>query len=718
MSKETQLIRSVKGTRDLLPSETHLWQRVEDEARGVFGAYNFREIRTPILEQTALFARSVGEDTDIVTKEMYTFADRDHESLTLRPEATASVVRAYIEHSLYNEGGIQKLYYIGPMFRRERPQKGRYRQFCQIGAEVLGSDHPTIDAEMLEMLVLFLSRLELKDTALLLNSVGCPKCRPEYLKTLRQALDGVKASLCADCQRRAETNPLRVLDCKVEADQPVIAKLPSILDHLGPECRQHFDRVTAELGARGIEYTITPRLVRGLDYYTKTTFEITSGALGAQNALLGGGRYDGLAEMIGGPPTPGIGFSIGEDRLVLAVGEAAQGKPDWAAPPVAAYVAWMGDRTLAPASALARDLRRQGLTAEISYEPAKLKKLMGIASKLGARFAIIVGEAELEKGRYQVKDMTTGQQEEVEPERIVAYLKNGMKPGKHVLRPALGLKERCQQALANALHQHLGHALFDSNGYVRELEHNLVRGVSAGDFERDFEQGAGDELRNKMKAPYSSSALVVNTFSRWRRHPSTLALRRETGFRSLEFEKRCPTGLQGTPPHLDLVAENAQCIVAVESKCTEYLEQKTKPADFSPSYEEISDNRRRSPWFTHMLELTNPNALPSRQYKWLDAAQLIKHYLGLSHENSYQGRRVILLYLYWEPKNWQEFPEFHEHHEEAARFGERVSGDVHVTFQHMSYLELWNDWRTLSTPNWLPDHVRALEERYLVSVPK
>jgi histidyl-tRNA synthetase len=426
MSKEIQFIRSVKGTRDLLPSETQLWQRVEDEARAVLGAYNFGEIRTPILEQTALFARSVGEETDIVTKEMYTFADRDHESLTLRPEATASVVRAYIEHSLYNEGGIQKLYYIGPMFRRERPQKGRYRQFYQIGAEVLGSDHPTIDAEVIEMLMLFLSRLELKNTALLLNSVGCPLCRPEYLRVLGQALEGVKASLCADCQRRAETNPLRVLDCKVEADQPIIAKLPSILDHLGPECRQHFDRVTAELYERGIEYTVTPRLVRGLDYYTKTTFEITSGALGAQNALRGGGRYDGLAEMIGGPPTPGIGFSIGEDRLVLAVDEAAHGKADrahWSASPVAAYIVWMGDRTLAPARQLARELRRQGLSVEIGYEPTKLKKSMGIANRIGARFAVIIGEGELESGRYQVKDMASSKQQQVEPAGLAEYLR-------------------------------------------------------------------------------------------------------------------------------------------------------------------------------------------------------------------------------------------------------------------------------------------------------
>jgi len=421
MTRRAEPIRSVKGTRDLLPGETALWQRVEDEARRVFVAYNFREIRTPVLEPTALFARSVGADTDIVTKEMYTFQDRDNESLTLRPEATASVVRAYIEHGLYNEGGVHKLYYLGPMFRRERPQKGRYRQFYQIGAEVLGSDHPSIDAEFLEMLILFLGRVGLREFALLLNSVGCPKCRAEYVKTLRRALERVKSNLCADCQRRAQTNPLRVLDCKVEADQPVIEKLPHILEHLCPECRQHFDRITGELAQRGVAYEISPRLVRGLDYYTRTTFEVTSNVLGAQNALLGGGRYDGLAEMLGGPPTPGFGVAIGQDRLMLAVEQAAQLK---AGDRLTAYVAWMGDTALQPATRLVQELRRENISAEISYELIKLKKSLGIANKLAARFAIIIGEGELATERYQVKDMTTGQQEEVEPARITSYLKD------------------------------------------------------------------------------------------------------------------------------------------------------------------------------------------------------------------------------------------------------------------------------------------------------
>ena len=420
MTKKTELIPSVKGTRDLLPPETGLWQRVEQEARRTFTAYNFREIRTPVLEHTALFARSVGTDTDIVTKEMYTFQDRDDESLTLRPEATASVVRAYIEHSLFNQGGIHKLYYLGPMFRRERPQKGRYRQFYQIGAEVLGSEHPAIDAEVLEMLVLFLERVGLREFSLLLNSVGCPRCRPEYVKILRQTLAGVKSQLSPDNQRRLETNPLRVLDSKEEADQPIIAKLPRITEYLCPECQQHFDRVKAELNQRGIKHEVTPRLVRGLDYYTRTTFEITSDVLGAQNALLGGGRYDGLSEMLGGPPAPGIGFAIGQDRLMLAVEQAGRLK---ASGELAVYVAWMGEAALAPAAELTRALRLADMAVEVSYESAKLKKSLGVANRLGARFVVIIGEGELASGRYQVKDMQTGEQQEVEPGTIASYLK-------------------------------------------------------------------------------------------------------------------------------------------------------------------------------------------------------------------------------------------------------------------------------------------------------
>jgi histidyl-tRNA synthetase len=413
-------IRSVKGTRDLLPEEIHVWQKVEEEARATFRAYNYMEIRTPVLEQTALFARSVGMDTDIVTKEMFTFEDRDHESLTLRPEATASVVRAYIEHRLFNDGGIHKLFYIGPMFRRERPQKGRYRQFYQMGAEVLGSDEPGTDVDVLEMLhALIVVRLRLHDSRVLLNSVGCPRCRPGYVAALRAALDGVKQSLCVDCQRRAETNPLRVLDCKVEADQPIIATLPTILDYLCAECREHFDAVKQGLDERSIEYHVTPRLVRGLDYYVRTTFEITSGSIGAQNAVAGGGRYDGLSELLGGPPVPGLGFAIGEDRLVLAYGE----KKAESSGSDLIYIAWLEQSSLRPAAELARELRSESLRVELLFHPMKFKKSLALASKLAAQFTIIIGPDEAASGRFAVKNMTTGEQQPVERERIASYLR-------------------------------------------------------------------------------------------------------------------------------------------------------------------------------------------------------------------------------------------------------------------------------------------------------
>ena len=310
--------------RDILPPESALWGEIEQAARELFHAYAYREIRTPLVEPTELFARGVGQDTDIVTKEMYSFEDRDDKSLTLRPEATASVVRAYIEHSLHLVAGVKKLYYMGPMFRRERPQKGRYRQFYQIGAEAIGSDSPTVDAEVLEMLIVLLGRLRLTGFTLWLNSVGCAQCRPPYLAALRSRLAEVRSHLCEDCQRRSETNPLRVLDCKVPEDQPVIESLPTLLDLLCAECRQHFEQLQGYLRDRQIPVTLQPRLVRGLDYYTRTTFEIVHGALGAQNSLLGGGRYDGLSEMLGGPPAPGIGFSIGEDRFVLAMEQQAR----------------------------------------------------------------------------------------------------------------------------------------------------------------------------------------------------------------------------------------------------------------------------------------------------------------------------------------------------------------------------------------------------------
>ncbi|MGH9805345.1 MAG: histidine--tRNA ligase, partial [Candidatus Acidiferrales bacterium] len=318
--------QAVKGTRDILPPESSLWNRVEQTARRVLGAYNYQEIRLPLFEETEVFARSVGADTDIVAKEMYSFEDRDATSVSLRPEATASVVRAYIEHGMHTLPGLVKLYYIGPMFRRERPQKGRYRQFYQIGAEVLGpsdpstslgAGHPAIDAEVIEMVLVFIERCGLKGAELFVNSIGCGECRPKYVALLKNELEKVKSKLGPDSVRRIETNPLRVLDSKLEEEQPVIARLPSILEHLCAACRDHFEKVKQELNDRGIKFALNHRLVRGLDYYMRTTFEITAPGLGAQNAVCGGGRYDGLVELLGGPPTKGIGWALGTDRLVL-----------------------------------------------------------------------------------------------------------------------------------------------------------------------------------------------------------------------------------------------------------------------------------------------------------------------------------------------------------------------------------------------------------------
>src|SRR5580658_6701782 len=353
----TTLIKAVKGTRDLLPPSTEVWNRVEAAARAVFRAYHYGEIRTPIFEETQLFARGVGADTDIVTKEMYTFDDRDEVSLTLRPENTASVIRAYIEHRLDQRPGLQKLYYMGPMFRRERPQKGRYRQFFQIGAEAIGSESPAIDAEVIEMVVEILTRAGLAGFDLLINSVGCANCRPVYIEKLREALTAVAPKLCGDCQRRADTNPLRVLDCKVPEDQLIIDQLPSILDYLCEVCKPHFAAVQQYLTDRHIAFAVKPRLVRGLDYYMRTTFEVVHGSLGAQNSVLGGGRYDGLAESLGSSVhSPGIGFSIGEDRLVMTVASEASEKIAH----LDVFMAPLGDAALLHAGGLARDLRRSG----------------------------------------------------------------------------------------------------------------------------------------------------------------------------------------------------------------------------------------------------------------------------------------------------------------------------------------------------------------------
>jgi len=416
------MIKSPRGTRDLLPPDTALWNFVEAAVRDVFRAYNFHEIRTPIFESTELFARGVGEETDIVSKEMFTWEDRGRaqsdkgQSLTLRPENTAGIVRAYIEHKLW-ERGLNKFFSIGPMFRRERPQKGRYRQFYQIDAEVIGptaagSQSPARDAEILELLATLLDRVGITNWTLQLNSVGCPADRAKFNEALRKALAPVVDKMCADCQRRVVTNPLRVFDCKVPEDQPIIATLPTISQFLDEACRAHYEEVKSILNAVQIPYVENPRLVRGLDYYTRTAFEFTHGALGAQNAILGGGRYDGLSEALGGPPAPGIGFAIGEDRLVLSLMETASAgsvvrKPD-------VYIAPLGPGMNREAARVARELRRHDLVAdlviELGDETFRLKKSFETADKMGARYILIVGENEVAADAFALKHLASGEQ--------------------------------------------------------------------------------------------------------------------------------------------------------------------------------------------------------------------------------------------------------------------------------------------------------------------
>jgi histidyl-tRNA synthetase len=402
------LIKAIRGTRDILPPSSAVWNHVESITRETFRVFNYHEIRTPIFEETSLFARGVGAETDIVSKEMYTWDDRDGTSLTLRPENTASVIRAYIEHRLDQVPGLKKLFYLGPMFRRERPQKGRYRQFFQIGAECIGSDSPAIDAEVIELAIEILERCGVTGAKLLINSVGDPESRQRYTAALREALDPIKDQLSPDNQRRAVTNPLRVLDSKDPGDEAIITTLPSIHEFLNDECCSHFARVRDLLDVRGIAYEVRPRLVRGLDYYTKTTFEILHGALGAQNAVCGGGRYNGLAESLGSRvPAPGIGFSIGEDRLVMSLEESLNAAE---IAPLDLFIAPLGADASGPAALLARDLRRAGLVVEVSTD-AKLKRALETANKLNARFTLMLGENEIAAGTFTVKNMTTGDQQ-------------------------------------------------------------------------------------------------------------------------------------------------------------------------------------------------------------------------------------------------------------------------------------------------------------------
>jgi len=413
--------QAIKGVRDLLPAETPLWNHVEATAHAVFGTFGFSEIRLPIFEPTELFARSIGLDTDVVSKEMYTFEDRDESMISLRPEATASVCRAYIEHNMQQLPQPVKLYYMGPMFRRERPQKGRYRQFYQIGAEVLGgNDSPGIDAEVIDMVMTFFDKLELQGLELDINSIGCRDCRAKYVEALRSALIKVKGKLGPDSQRRIETNPLRVLDSKLESEQEIIAALPRMAAHLCADCAEHFAEVKRQLELRGVIYRENWRLVRGLDYYMRTTFEITAQGLGSQNAVCGGGRYDGLVELLGGPPAKGIGFAIGEDRLILSLQESGKA-PAPAGPDI--YIAWMGEKAFATAVRAAKDLRAAGYRVELPAAEQKFGKALGQADKLGSRYALILGEDEVSSGEWTLKTLADGSQKKYTESELLEYLR-------------------------------------------------------------------------------------------------------------------------------------------------------------------------------------------------------------------------------------------------------------------------------------------------------
>ncbi len=411
-------MQAVRGMNDILPDAVHWWQKVETTARQVLELYGYREIRTPIVEKLELFARSIGESTDIVEKEMYAFPDRKGQWLALRPEATASVVRAFIEHNLQADPSVRKFYTIGPMFRHERPQKGRYRQFHQIDAEVFGIDDPLLDAEVMAMLCDFLQRIGLKDIGLHVNSLGCSKCRPLFRDDLKAFLQDRASQLCPDCDRRRHVNPLRVFDCKVDRCREALTEAPELGRYLCEACRRHFDKVLHYLSHLHVPYAVDPRMVRGLDYYMRTTFEVITDRLGAQNAVGGGGRYDGLMRDLGGPDLPGIGFAIGMERVILLLQQ--EESLDFKKPDV--FIAILGEKPVTEAFRLAQDLRAQGVAVELAHGGGSLKSQMRRADKLGASYVVIVGEEELAKGRVTVRHMAAKEQTEIALENVVTFL--------------------------------------------------------------------------------------------------------------------------------------------------------------------------------------------------------------------------------------------------------------------------------------------------------
>lgn len=417
-------IQAIRGVKDVLPGDTSSWHFLETTARRLLETSGYAEIRIPIFESTELFARGLGASTDVVEKEMYTFPDRDGKLLTLRPEGTASVIRAYIEHHLWTEAPLAKLYYLGPMFRHERPQAGRFRQFHQIGAEAIGSANPLLDAELLIVLDRLFAALGVRSATLLLNSLGCPLCRPAYREALKAFLLPRADALCESCRKRLDVNPLRILDCKRETCREATVDAPIITGFLGPECVEHFAGVREALDAVGVAYRLDPRLVRGLDYYTKTAFEFTAEGLGAQNTIAAGGRYDGLVEALGGPPTPGVGFALGIERVAAVLN-----KGNAASPATGLFIAALGDaagRRLAP---LLTELRDAGIRVETDYDRGSLKSQMRKADKLGARYTLILGDDEIAKGVAPLRDMATKAQIDLALDRLVPHLRSVFDPG-------------------------------------------------------------------------------------------------------------------------------------------------------------------------------------------------------------------------------------------------------------------------------------------------
>ena len=413
-------IQAIKGVKDILPADMPAWLHLEGTARRLFEDYGFSEIRVPVFEYTELFARSIGASTDIVEKEMYTFEDRDGRKITLRPEGTAGVVRAFVEHKLYVDSQLVKLYYLGPMFRHERPQKGRYRQFYQIGVEALGTDHPHVDIEVLAMLHALFERLGITGLTLQVNSLGDAACRGGYREALKKYLSGKLSTLCGDCQRRYETNPLRVLDCKVDADKFIDS--PVMLDHLCGPCKLHFETVETGLNKLGIPFEVNPRLVRGLDYYTRTTFELVMGHMGAQNTVAAGGRYDGLVHEIGGPATPGIGFALGVERAISLMDTASLQalKP-------ALFIAALGPQAVELALPLIHGLKSSGIRVDTDYAGSSLKSQMKKADKSGAAYTLILGEQELQSQTVVLRNMQTKEQVSLPFSTIVEELKTRLR---------------------------------------------------------------------------------------------------------------------------------------------------------------------------------------------------------------------------------------------------------------------------------------------------